>query len=421
MNNTLLKWIVPCVMFVACANQEEPIKNEVVETSINVNKRTLAEAVSIAESAVSMFDDAETRSVVRKVSLPDTKYIVGKTATRSSEPDTLMYVLNYEDNRGFAVVSANRNTEELIAVSDQGNYNEELENEIPALNTYMDMAEEYVTTGGLITDPYIDETPLPLTQHKIETVRTTLASYGPFVEVRWGQYSPYNLECPSRYPVGCAATAVAQILSYIERPTNIYVTYEEPYYMQEIDWDLLKTHSNNDNSNLVDSCETSTHQLMAVVFRQIGYGMKMVYSSGGSATTLKDIISFVDGWGFNHIHYTSFDQSTVIKRLSENIALYIQGTCVDDTDGHAWVLDGYKKVESVTCEYSRPQHQLEWDLLTRSVTVSEYNHFNWGASGDGNGYYLSGVFDTSKPYELDEEVDKAASDAFENIQLLAIY
>ena len=87
--------------------------------------RTYAEALAIAQDAVGMLgENCATRSgKSRSVNTSDVQYIVSSFSTRSAGvPDTLMYIFNYEDNAGFAVVSANRATEGLIAVTEQGNY-----------------------------------------------------------------------------------------------------------------------------------------------------------------------------------------------------------------------------------------------------------------------------------------------------------
>ena len=44
--------------------------------------------------------------------------------------DTLMYVFNYDDNQGFAIISADSRTEGLIAITDQGHYEQNETNKI---------------------------------------------------------------------------------------------------------------------------------------------------------------------------------------------------------------------------------------------------------------------------------------------------
>ena len=104
-----------------------------------------------------------------------------------------MYVFNYEDNQGYAVVSANKSTEALIAVTEQGNYNEETTTDNPGLALYMDMAKNYVARGGILPPgSSIGGGGLPLTEIRTVTTRDTLAYINPLLEVRWGGGYPYN-------------------------------------------------------------------------------------------------------------------------------------------------------------------------------------------------------------------------------------
>ena len=109
--------------------------------------RTYEEALAIAQDAISMLGKSSvTRSGnPRTIDIHNVQYIVNTSSTRSDgKTDTLMYVFNYDDNAGFAVVSANRATEGLIAVTEQGNYVAGEETGNGGFDLYMDMAEEYV-------------------------------------------------------------------------------------------------------------------------------------------------------------------------------------------------------------------------------------------------------------------------------------
>lgn len=96
------------------------------------DKRSYEEALHIAQQSISMLDDslAPTRGTtqVRYIDLQKTTAIVcsNDMVTRSSgspKNDTLMYVFNFNDNQGFAIVSAEEATEGLIAITESGSYN----------------------------------------------------------------------------------------------------------------------------------------------------------------------------------------------------------------------------------------------------------------------------------------------------------
>ena len=46
------------------------------------------------------------------------------------------------------------------------------------------------------------------------------AAVQPMLKTVWGQSEPFNLLCPNKYPSGCVATAMAQIMYYHKYPTQ---------------------------------------------------------------------------------------------------------------------------------------------------------------------------------------------------------
>lgn len=79
------------------------------------------------------------------------------------------------------------------------------------------------------------------------------------------------------------------------------------------------------------------------------------------------------------------------------------------TKSHAWNIDGYKiKERTVTKKY------YENNVLVNTTTETEtYNmvHCDFGFSGEGNGYYVSGVFKFNDPEsEKDNIYDESNKD-----------
>lgn len=267
MNMKKLFFLLAIVSFVACTNDEEMnlLTENLPEESVSVEKRSFQEALEVAQNAPEIFGGTTTRGELKQVTLADTQYIISDASTRNDAPDTLMYVFNYEDNQGYAVVSANKNTEALIAVTEQGTYNEETETNNPGLALYMDMAKSYVARGGILPpgSTIIGGGGLPLTEEKTETTTTITADYGPLLEVRWGQEEPYNTYCYSSSnqlsPTGCVATALAQIFSYTGYPTSMTINYNSSnIHTLNINWNTFKGHF---CSNDACSCTSTTHTI----------------------------------------------------------------------------------------------------------------------------------------------------------------
>lgn len=66
--------------------------------------------------------------------------------------------------------------------------------------------------------------------------------------------------------------------------------------------------------------------------------------------------------------------------------------------GHAWVADGGKITGSkIIRTYTQEHNIITGEPLVEVVyNTTTYFHFNWGWDGLNNGYFVAGVFDTTK-------------------------
>lgn len=144
---------------VACTEPIENIQSTTPTKSVyNLNRRSYAEAVEIAQNSIKMLQEesATTRGnkPVRTLNLTSGIKAICQPQTRSigndSDNDTLLYVFNFNDEQGFAVVSANRQTEGLIAAVEMGSYDPAIPTGNPGFDTYMQMAKVYVANTEVI-------------------------------------------------------------------------------------------------------------------------------------------------------------------------------------------------------------------------------------------------------------------------------
>lgn len=147
------------------------------------------------------------------------------TLRSAEEADApLAYLVNFKDNNGFAILSANRNCPPILAIHPHGNLDPEKAPDNPTLQMLMERVEEYCLASNehseTVPDPMHPYNPdgTPIAElHKVE--------FGPWEEiiserrealipVVWGQSeSPYNSNLCKRYGhfvhAGCATAAVA--------------------------------------------------------------------------------------------------------------------------------------------------------------------------------------------------------------------
>ena len=204
---------------VGCSGDEQLQRDAIVLNHQANSIRTIEEAFETAEQAIQMLDgQAGTRAAQTRTINKEQVRIIGDKRTRSSSSnssDTLIYIVNYNDNAGFAIISANRGTTALLGVSDCGNYDDAI-SENKGLALFMDMAKAFVGNN-----PISSPTP-PM----IEVETTLIANKNPLITVAWGQKFPEGLYCPNTI-CGCANTAAIQIFSYYESPIFLNLTFPQ--------------------------------------------------------------------------------------------------------------------------------------------------------------------------------------------------
>ena len=108
------------IIFISCSDNWEPGKfpstSFADESSM---QRTFDEALQIAQDAINELEkNTTTRSTFnsRKICIDSTQIVCNNHLTRSEHNiniDTLMFIFNFEDSLGFAVVSGNKATPAL--------------------------------------------------------------------------------------------------------------------------------------------------------------------------------------------------------------------------------------------------------------------------------------------------------------------
>ena len=371
--------------------------------------RTYEEALAIAQDAIGLLGESSTTrsGKPRSINTNSVQYIINTSSTRSIDaPDTLMYVFNYEDNAGFAVVAASRLAEELLAVTEQGNYVVGQETGNVGFDLFMDLATAYLL-DSLPKIELPEPGPGTLTEYKSETIRDTV-SYGPYVTVRWGQEWPYNIYCYTltgeRAYAGCVATAIAQIMSYYRHPERLIISYDNSRDMQYLSWGNILQHWQSFNTMCACDEPSISHHQIARLIRQIGYYVSMNYGAvdgpDGSGAYSTNVYDALDYLGYKSSAFQPYTFDKVFSSLSGQKLVYMRGQ-IPNKGGHAWVVDGCIQITTTRTEYIRPQGYLFWQILEQHVYVDKYNHINWGWNGDCNGYFSSVVFNTASPHALD--------------------
>lgn len=339
-------------------------------------------------------------------------------ALKSSEfgdveiPDTLAYVLNFEDSLGFAIISADTRIDEpVLGFTGSGSLIDSTDN--PGIAIFLENLENYMLNsiveaeqqkdsliGGILEKLDI-ETSTKVTEEEREAAKKaakeaagikteTIELILPLVPVEWNQDAPFNdnlayRNCPEttngRVWAGCVAVAVAQIMSRWKYPASI-----DGY---SFNWDEL-----NKNKRSYNFSDASLKKQVANLMQQIGKGVGMDYGCNGSGASTGDAINFLGKHGFSKGGLVSYNSANAIASMKRREPLIVRGCSIKTNYSflgltvytsysgcHAWVIDGY---------------------LKRRMTIGntgfdfDYIHNNWGWNGKDNGYFQSGVFNSNQ-------------------------
>lgn len=208
-----------------------------------------------------------------------------------------------------------------------------------------------------------------------------ITKVGPLTTTQWSQFSPYNALCPNynelypfRYPAGCVAIAMAQIMKYHQHPTGY-------------NW------SNMPNT----TATTHTQSLIAAV----GVATQTVYEQyWATSDILKAKHALTTHYGYN-VDYKMHNKGDVEGSINGYRPVFMTG--VDSgSEGHAWVCDGVER------RVSRYQYFVEFPVGSPgnyvyktlgslpSFNTPSYSYFgtslyfrmNWGWGGDRDGWFF---------------------------------
>lgn len=202
-------------------------------------------------------------------------------------------------------------------------------------------------------------------------------SVSPLIASKWGQGYPYNSYCPSvdgtHCVTGCVATAMAQIMRYHLWPQS--PSQNIPSYYWETGNETLSTLATTTfdwasmtNTYPSSGGNTTANNAVARLMQYCGRAVKMDYGKYSSSGTSSYRNVWVDYFRYSpnarymfRCDYTYNQWTAFIKNELNNHRPILYRGQKTPGGGHAFVLDG--------CD------------------ESGYFHFNWGWSGNYDGYF----------------------------------
>lgn len=399
--------------------EEEEIQNDASASLY----RSSQEAMNLALDAYADFFGASSRSAIEVGRI---KCVTAKPNSRTGATDTLYYVVTFADDKGCALISANRNTEAVLAVTDQGTLDSSVGSDNPAVKMINDMATTLAASGSgsNILNPI--DTLTQNYQYREEVIDTLeYVNIPKMVDMALHQGSPFSDYCYGYYPstyvgsyvTGCVPLATLQIMSYAKKPTSFTMTYDGSDSIVALDWDEMIWAGSRLGQSLeilpgldddLQPNEMSANDMIAHLVREIGYrgNCRLVYDDVNNSYgvgCIDDSIAYVlDRFQVAHGALESFSGQR--PSLEDECILLMVGGVEDYSSGHAFIMDGWRKLQTQEIENIYEVRLGLMFLLSTtygSVVTKEYYHLNWGWGGDCDGYFSNLLFNPNQAYSYD--------------------
>ena len=379
------------------------------------------EVAEFAISLPSLFNETKSEERIIKSIFPITDVYSFKMeeSLTGEEKDllSLMYIVNYENDRGFAIICADNRSEQILAFSDRGNLDFTRENTksgiysndgnytiydiIDLLPYYVQELSRYIINfpeivsdlDSLDANGYYYANPSYYYSDWIDIEEEILFS------AQWGQNSPYNYYCPIggfdydtgsvlNCVVGCNAVAIGEVMCHYAYPASLSVHYNGSNgTIVSIPWQNSYSTIDNDSKVIAD------------LLRQIADQLPTDYGLEESTALFLNVPSTLAAFNYSCNSIQSYTFERVVQGISSfETPIIIYGRNSSSSYAHTWVIDGYKQsVKYKLCDWDvyGPDglYKGRWTSIDSQGTIgSSYVHCNWGWNGDYNGYYSTLLF-----------------------------
>ena len=300
--------------------------------------------------------------------MQSTNLRVAQRAPRMGEPasdsQAAYYVFN-AGRSGYVIVAGDDRVPAILGYSDNGTFDSQ---DVPE-------AMQELLNGYAAQIEAID--------HGAEAALhlSNKPAIAPLISAQWAQRAPYNIRIPfingKHAPVGCVATAMAQIMHYWKwpaRPTSsipAYTTETKNIYMPllpavDFEWNNMR------NTYETSDTLSAAGQSVATLALYCAQSLSMDFTPNGSSAYSRDIPNaLINYFGYKpsakyirRIYYSTQNwEETLYNELAARRPVAYRGSKASGS--HAFICDGYDG--------------------------NGMFHFNWGWNGSSNGYFLLNV------------------------------
>lgn len=457
-------FLLPILVVLLSCNKttpEEPPTNVEAQKVRVGYKITQEDALTIAESAPSLFvGDIQTKNLQRSIleCVPVTTRSSIATKGGTLQTDTLMYLFNYADNKGYIFISTDERTGSVIAFIERGSFNMQdtatnelnkflvtlmMDHQQTKLSELKNAEEELdYTTKGIEGNPgvppgrtyaaYLRNGQGPMCFQVLKSdcnygtpvtapyeaqvqgdyyyknkgcmatreFRDPDLIVGPLLTTQWDQGAPFNNNAPligtNRAAAGCTATATAQVMVYHSYPTKYPANINNGINTYVASLRKEKTTADFTSSASQNTVATFVRTVGNLIGNDWGYP-----ETGGSQYNVPS--SFAKMGYTNPSSVVAYNNTKILNSLvGRNPVIAIGWRQLNPKKGgHVWVIDGYNLFVSGYDNYYFDEYgRFNGSKYGGSRDNEPLLHCNFGWGGFSDGYYNNQIFLNYK-YDLE--------------------
>lgn len=405
------------VLFTSCntENNDEAILANSAEENTNICNYQISQEQlkNTAEKAIRILEhNNKTKGTSRKIS---NIKVINQIATKSTEQTPLLYIVNFANETGYTIVSADKRTPDILAILEEGSFKDpSSEEDVFFLEQFKKIQEKNLIEADKKTDSLLSKT-FPKTRGPIyATGENTITEYVWHItqeyafaplDTKWGDGAPFNSQLPTlsdgqKALAGSGITAIAQIMYYHNYPSTFK-------------WKAMKGFDNN-NSNIPETQKNALAELYKHIADNTDpqYGNASVPNSSLHFTTTitsEKVNSYLISQGYKTSGRIVPNSDVIIQSLQDYAPVIMYAEHNSSSYPNApkmWIIDGvcmakgYIYVKANTPGSSPMQLDYGTNILY---------HCNMGNLGIKNGYYTHDIFNLTQPDIVDNNEDQATT------------
>ncbi len=342
--------------------------------------------------ANNLFSSEDNGAQLKSTTADANRTVEAIQAIVAESKDTVMFSVNFGGNKGFMLISGDKEDAPIVALSDVGSF--DINNLNPTVTIWLEGQKENIAEqmkeplvendddhslwSGILSDSAQVEFEFVSDMPKLKGCPTGENPSGrstvyPYLGVKnkWGQGLGYNCDAKVRRALaGCPSVAIGQLCREQKFPGN--------YNYSGMPHDLSSYYNYRSND-------------ISKMFRSIGDKIPgYTWSVNGSGAKPTNIVTGLKRLGYSRVSFSNYNLVTVYNNLRKGnpvlLASYQNGRY---SGGHIWFCDGYYEAKiKITHKKWRP---FKWRVHCIKYRYDDYLYMNWGWDGSHNGWFRGDV------------------------------